>query len=184
MRAQRAAEKGRSPSPESDASGEDEASENTEESDDADIPKNPAGDEYKSKRTSLRSRLRECRLMLHRIKFLLGDVYHILGEAHAQDEASAYEVADNIRKGLLEGDSIHIILSKSMSHQIPVVVNEKSASRAMVELSKDAKTQGLSERALKIKLPFLPQGGIRSHELVRFHYHPSQETCHDSCRCR
>lgn len=62
----------------------------------------PAREEHEVKKRTIQSRLRECRLTYHRIKFLLGDVYHVLGESHANEEKTAYEVAEEIRRILLK----------------------------------------------------------------------------------
>ena len=62
----------------------------------------PAGEEHESKKRAIQSRLRECRVTYHRIKFLLGDVYHVLGESRADEETTAYEVAEEIRRILLK----------------------------------------------------------------------------------
>jgi len=57
-------------------------------SDDRDLPHSPAADEHgKKKRGALQHRLRECRLTLHKAKFLQGDIYHILGVSQSEDEA-------------------------------------------------------------------------------------------------
>ena len=69
------------------------------------MPKTPAGKQHKAQRGALKSRLREARLTLHRIKFLLGDVYHVLGGVHSTSEDAAYEVAEQIRRDLLKGVS-------------------------------------------------------------------------------
>ncbi len=43
-------------------------------SEDTDIPRNPAGEEYGIKRRALQQRLRECQISLHKVYFLQGDV--------------------------------------------------------------------------------------------------------------
>lgn len=45
------------------------------------------------------ARLREARILLHKVQFLLGDAYHRLG--CAADEDSSYSAAERIRKQLL-----------------------------------------------------------------------------------
>ena len=52
---------------------------------------------------SLKSRLREYRMLEHKILFTFGDLYHSLGPTHASSEDAAYEAADVIRKELLSG---------------------------------------------------------------------------------
>jgi E3 ubiquitin-protein ligase SHPRH len=72
-------------------------------SSDHNIPKTTADEEYAVKRRALHQRLREVRLVLHRVKFLQGDVYHVLGGQYSAEEALAYSVADEIRRDLLKG---------------------------------------------------------------------------------
>lgn len=91
--------KGRAVSP----TTSDDDSEDGIDEDDIGIPKTPAGDEYKNKRRALQARLRENHVVLHRVKFLLGDVYHVLGISHSVQEDAAYGDAENIRRGLLKG---------------------------------------------------------------------------------
>ena len=65
------------------------------------LPKTPAGEEHRSKRTAFKQRLREGLLILHRVKFLQGDVLHVLGDSAKED--SAYEAAERLRRQLLQG---------------------------------------------------------------------------------
>lgn len=44
------------------------------DSEDSDIPQNPAGEEHSIKRRALQQRLRECQITLHKVYFLKGDV--------------------------------------------------------------------------------------------------------------
>lgn len=74
-------------------------------SEDRGLPRTPAGKEHRSKRGALRNRLRECRLVLHRVKFLQGDVYHVLGDSHSPLENDAYGAAEVIRRELLKSMS-------------------------------------------------------------------------------
>jgi E3 ubiquitin-protein ligase SHPRH len=69
------------------------------DSEDHDLPKTPAGQEHGIKRRALQQRLRECNVTLHRVKFLQGDVYHVLGGAQ---EDEAYAAAEEIRRSLLK----------------------------------------------------------------------------------
>ncbi|KAF7317918.1 SNF2 family helicase [Mycena kentingensis (nom. inval.)] len=85
-------ERERSSSPLSDVESDDE-----EGGDESDLGLK----EYRSRRRALKSRLREAQLVMHRVKFLQGDVYHTLGEAHAAAETTAYEAAESIRRVLL-----------------------------------------------------------------------------------
>jgi E3 ubiquitin-protein ligase SHPRH len=69
---------------------------------DDDLPKTPAGQEHGIKRRALQQRLRECHVTLHRVKFLQGDVYHVLGGQHSTAEDEAYAAAEEIRRDLLK----------------------------------------------------------------------------------
>lgn len=68
------------------------------------LPKTPAGDEHRHKRAALKQRLREGRLLMHRVHFLLGDVQHVLGDT-VMEEAS-YEAAERLRRELLKSMSV------------------------------------------------------------------------------
>lgn len=72
-----------------------------ESSDDEDHLGSPAGEEHGKKRGALQNRLRECRIALHRTKFLQGDMYHALGQTESED--AAYDAAEKIRRDLLKG---------------------------------------------------------------------------------
>jgi len=78
---------------------EDEDSEADEEG--LGLPKTPAGDEHRTQRKGIKQRLREGSLLLHKVKFLQGDVYHALGKSAEED--AAYEVAEELRRQLLKG---------------------------------------------------------------------------------
>lgn len=67
------------------------------------IPRTPAGDAHRTKGQSLQLRLREARIVLHKIKFLQGDVYHILGKSYEESENEAYASAEDLRRMLLKG---------------------------------------------------------------------------------
>ena len=77
------------------------------DSEDHDLPKTPAGQEHGNKRRALQQRLRECYVTLHKVKFLQGDVYHVLGQSNSADEDAAYAAADDIRKSLLRSKCSH-----------------------------------------------------------------------------
>ena len=66
------------------------------------LPKTPAGLEHRHKRNALMSRLREAHIVLHRIHFRLGDVYHSLGEFYSTKEIEAYTTAEDLRRRLLK----------------------------------------------------------------------------------
>jgi E3 ubiquitin-protein ligase SHPRH len=72
------------------------------DSDDHDLPRTPAVEEHGIKRRALQHRLRESFVTLHRVKFLEGDVYHVLGASHGPDEDAAYASAEEIRRNLLK----------------------------------------------------------------------------------
>lgn len=72
------------------------------DSEDHDLPRTPAGQEHGIKRRALQQRLRECNVTLHRVKFLQGDVYHVLGGQYSTAEDEAYVAAEDIRRGLLK----------------------------------------------------------------------------------
>lgn len=74
----------------------------TEDLGDDGLPKTPAGEEYKHKKNALQSRLRECLIVRHQVHFLLGNIYHVLGEPYTTQEDEEYAIAENIRKDLLK----------------------------------------------------------------------------------
>ncbi|OCH83870.1 hypothetical protein OBBRIDRAFT_786844 [Obba rivulosa] len=115
--------------------------------DDEDLPKDPAGEEHAVKRRALQHRLRECRITLHKVLFLKGDVYHVLGESYAEDENAAYAAAEDLRRVLLKG-------------------TEEAAEHAMMQLSRNKALKSLKEADLYIKIPYCDKGGIRSSHLM------------------
>ena len=74
----------------------------TEDLEDGNTFKTPQLDEWRIRRTALSQRLRENRIVLHHIHFLLGDVYHVLGEGYSAQEDEAYGAAESLRKQLLK----------------------------------------------------------------------------------
>jgi len=62
-------------------------------------------DEDTGKRSGIANRLREAELLLHKVTFLMGDVYHTLGAKYSKEEGEAYENAELIRRKLLKGES-------------------------------------------------------------------------------
>lgn len=68
----------------------------------AGIPKTRAGAEHILKRVTLVKRLRDCNLVLHKVKFLQGDVYHVLGTSYSDAEDAAYAAAERLRRDLLK----------------------------------------------------------------------------------
>lgn len=80
----------------------DEDIDDVEDVEDRGLPKTPAGEEHSIKRRALQQRLRECLMVLHRVKFLQGDVYHVLGASQSDKEDAAYAAAETLRKNLLK----------------------------------------------------------------------------------
>jgi E3 ubiquitin-protein ligase SHPRH len=105
--------------------------------------------------------LREAKLILHKIKFLMGDLFHNL--EMSKDEDEAYEHAERLRKDLLQG-------------------SEEDASRAMAQLDEDLTKKRFNARELEIRLPYLGKGGIRSAEFVRLFLIVYQHHSHPLCR--
>ena len=89
---------------------DDDESEHDDEVDpeEKDLPKTPAGEEHRIKRRAIKQRLREGQLVLHRVKFLQGDVFHVLGKS--TDEDAAYQAAEILRHGLLKSSFISAFL--------------------------------------------------------------------------
>jgi E3 ubiquitin-protein ligase SHPRH len=66
------------------------------------------------KRNSVARGLREAEIILHKVMFFMGDLYHTLGAKYSKEEDSAYAKAELIRKKLLKGDlcaTVNIILN-------------------------------------------------------------------------
>ncbi|KAG1893017.1 SNF2 family N-terminal domain-containing protein [Suillus fuscotomentosus] len=121
----------------------DEDIDDVEDVEDRGLPKTPAGEEHSIKRRALQQRLRECLMVLHRVKFLQGDVYHVLGASQSDKEDAAYAAAETLRKNLLKS-------------------TEESTNKAMSPLRADATGRGVTEEFLQIPLPLLDKGGIKS----------------------
>ena len=83
--------------------------ENDEDVEDRGLPKTPAGEDHRAKRTALLARLRECLMVLHRVKFLQGDVYHVLGSSYSEKEDAAYADAESLRKDLLKCEFVLLV---------------------------------------------------------------------------
>lgn len=92
--------------PEGGNSGKGKERERSPISNNQNIPRLILDEEHAAKRRVLQQRLREMRLVLHRVKFLQGDVYHVLGGQYSAAETEAYGVADEIRRDLLRGPLI------------------------------------------------------------------------------
>ncbi|KAK2460408.1 hypothetical protein APHAL10511_007573 [Amanita phalloides] len=118
-----------------------------EDLEDKGLPRNPMGDEHATRRRALQHRLREIKLVLHKVKFLQGDMSHMLGEVYYPAETLAYDAAEAIRRDLLKA-------------------SEREASRAMVELEQEATEERIPEGSLLIEIPLFEQGGIRTYDLM------------------
>ncbi|KAJ7623410.1 SNF2 family N-terminal domain-containing protein [Roridomyces roridus] len=93
----------------------------------------PADKQYRAKRNGLKHRLRELQIVMHRLKFLMGDVYHML---KSPKENEAYEEAETIRRNLLK-------------------TTEQTALSAMEQLTSDPTSNQLTLDELLIETPFL-----------------------------
>ena len=80
---------------------------------DSDLPNTAIGEEHGIKRRALQQRVRECYIAMHRIKFLQGDVYHVMGDARAAEEDAAYSTAEELRHKLLKSKIYGVVLSAS-----------------------------------------------------------------------
>ena len=58
-----------------------------------------------AKRGAVANRIREAEILLHKVTFFKGDVYHTLGAKYLKEEDAAYAKAESIRKKLLKGKS-------------------------------------------------------------------------------
>lgn len=56
------------------------------------------------KRNVIARSLREAEILLHKVTFFMGDLYHTLGAKYSKEEDSAYAKAELIRKKLLKGN--------------------------------------------------------------------------------
>lgn len=74
-------------------SGEDQMSE---------LPASAEGEEHRRVRMAFVSRIREARVLLHRIEFSMGDLYHHFGKSREEEEA--YGEAEAIRRSLLQSE--------------------------------------------------------------------------------
>jgi E3 ubiquitin-protein ligase SHPRH len=132
---------------------------------DGDLPRTTAGEEHRNKRGALHNRLRDCYVVLHRIKFLQGDVHHMLGPSHAAEEDAAYQEAESIRRSLLKcRDALQRTPYSWLTHFH--TATELSAMRAMKQLTHSVASQDLSEDALLIDSPFMVGAGLKSQILV------------------
>ncbi|KLO16506.1 hypothetical protein SCHPADRAFT_823117 [Schizopora paradoxa] len=118
----------------------------TEDSTDDGLPKTPAGEEHRRKKLGLQIRLREYLLLAHQVNFLLGDVYHVLGQKYEEAENSSYAEAENLRKRILKSA-------------------EDTATLSMAILRQNASKKTVTKKDLI--LAHCGKGGIRSEDLLR-----------------
>lgn len=133
---------------------------------DDDLPKTAAGNEHRNKRVALRQRARDVRIVLHRVKFLQGDVYNVLGESFAAEEAAAYSVCEELRRELLKG-KLSLIRLLFCDDPLRLIVTAEDANSGMAELDNDATKHGVDADTLMVEVPYLEDGGLRSVRLVR-----------------
>ncbi|KAJ7460553.1 SNF2 family N-terminal domain-containing protein [Mycena latifolia] len=107
-----------------------------ESDDEDDASRTPAAKAHRIKRHALKHRLREFQLVMHRVKFLQGDAYHMLGDSQAEAENAAYGEAETIRRTLLK-------------------TTEKAATDSMHRLARDVTSNGLTAEVLQTRVPFL-----------------------------
>lgn len=100
-----------------------------DEEDEDGSPSGSGSDKQSTMRTGYVNRLREARIILHQVHFLLGDVYHQLGRQSDEDES--YAAAEALRRSLLS-------------------TTEQRAVRAMEELQRTNVEHGMRERDLFI----------------------------------
>lgn len=136
-----------------------------EDVEDRGLPKTPAGEDHRVKRMALLARLRECLMVFHRVKFLQGDVYHVLGSSYSEKEDAAYADADRLRKDLLKCKFV-MSVTRTGTEVCDCLATEEAANKAMRRLSASATEKRVTERVLQISLPFMKGGGIRSAHLV------------------
>ncbi|KAJ3551190.1 hypothetical protein NM688_g4853 [Phlebia brevispora] len=122
------------------------SSADSEDGDDDGLPHDAAGEEHRNKKRALQQRLRECQVVMHKVQFLKGDVYHVLGERYMDDENKAYTSAEELRRVLLKS-------------------TENAARRAMAQLMQEA-DKGVAEEELYIKVPYCSPAGGKSRVLV------------------
>ncbi|KIY69814.1 hypothetical protein CYLTODRAFT_420375 [Cylindrobasidium torrendii FP15055 ss-10] len=133
-----------------DAQGEDVDDDSDDDEDrDEDGKKSGLPKSYTTKQGALSNRLRDCRIALHRVKFLQGDIYNVLGEQYHKQEEDSYAACERLRRELLKATA-------------------DDARKGMVLLKEDLKD--IFENELRIPVPFLGEGGKLAQDLVdEFH---------------
>ncbi|KAH7107566.1 SNF2 family N-terminal domain-containing protein [Auriculariales sp. MPI-PUGE-AT-0066] len=61
-----------------------------------------AAEETRNRLRALKARLREAYIARHKIVFIMGDIYHVLGERFAKEEEKSYSTAETLRKSILQ----------------------------------------------------------------------------------
>ncbi|PPQ99586.1 hypothetical protein CVT24_005165 [Panaeolus cyanescens] len=137
--------KGKAKAVADDSEGSDDEDENEDDLETRGLPKNLAGEEHRTKRSALSNRLRDAKVLLHRIIFLEGDALHGLGRSKEEDEK--YSEAERIRRDLLK-------------------FTEKNAAGALAIVTSNAVRKGLKISRMLVPLPFLVGGGIKSYYMM------------------
>ncbi|KAG8965698.1 hypothetical protein FRC00_003173 [Tulasnella sp. 408] len=106
------------------------------------LPASAEGEEHRHIRQGLLARIREAQVVLHRIEFCLGDLYHQLGKA--KEEEDSYGEAEGLRRSLLK-------------------TTEDSANRAIARLTQEVIRAGVSSKQLALTHSVKP--GIKSENL-------------------
>ena len=96
--------------------------------------KTHAEQEHMHKESGLKNRLREVLVVVHQIHFLLGDVYHVLGESYSASEDSEYAAAEKIRRELLKSTFISAASETVILNVIRDIATEATASKTMTQL--------------------------------------------------
>lgn len=136
-----------------------------DETEEKGLPKTPAGEEHKYKGVVLRERLRKGYLLLHRVHFLQGDAYHVLGDFTEED--ASYQNAEKVRQDLLKRTlELYFFIQITCSFDaIPEAETEARNSIAL--LASTASNHYIQESNLLVDLPLLQKGGDESSSLVR-----------------
>lgn len=156
----RADVKGKGKAKQNDYESDDLSDADTEDSDG--LPKTPAGAEHLFKKSALQNRLRETLIVVHQVHFLLGDVYHNLGNSSDAEDAE-YAAAENVRKELLKS-KVHYRCTIFISFNAIYAATETAANRSMTGLKRSAGRKAVTDKELQID--HCGKGGLKSEELV------------------
>ncbi|OBZ74793.1 putative ATP-dependent helicase IRC20 [Grifola frondosa] len=127
------------------------------------LPKTPVGEAYTARKRALQQRLRECRISLHKVYFMKGDVYHVLG---ADAEHEAYALAEDLRQLLLKSERTTHALKRFANGRSSLAGTQDSAERAMTFLANDRVVKSLQEEDLYVEVPYCGAGGKLSAKLM------------------